>query len=99
MKWADLSAYSPDPLLISEVGWWPDSSAAYCYVQNRIQTWLDLVKFTPGDDKEQGSIKRIFRDSTKAWIESPGPIHWLDEGRVPVAQRTGRLEASLSIQV
>ena len=78
VQWADLSDYSPDPFLISDVGWWPDSSAAYCYVQNRIQTWLDLVKFTPGDDKDVGSIKRIFRDSTKAWIESPGPIHWLD---------------------
>ena len=22
----------------------------------------------------------MFRDSTKAWIESNGPIHWLDDG-------------------
>jgi dipeptidyl-peptidase 4 len=77
VRWADLSEYSPDPFLISEVGWWPDSSSAYFYVQNRIQTWLDLVKFTPGGDK--GSIKRLFRDSTKAWIESPGLIHWFTD--------------------
>ena len=25
-------------------------------------------------------MKRIFRDSTKAWIESNGPIHWLADG-------------------
>jgi dipeptidyl-peptidase 4 len=74
VHWADLAEYSPDPFLISEVGWWPDSSSAYFYVQNRIQTWLDLVKFTPGGEK--GSIKRLFRDSTKAWIDSPGVIHW-----------------------
>ncbi len=78
IQWADLSDYSADAFLISDVGWWSDSSAAYCYVQNRIQTWLDFVKFTPGEDK--GSVKRLFRDKTKAWIESPGPVHWLDDG-------------------
>ena len=78
VQWADLSDYSADSFLISDVGWWPDSSAAYCYVQNRIQTWLDFVKFTPGEEK--GSVKRLFRDQTKAWIESPGPVHWLDDG-------------------
>ena len=78
IQWADLADYSADSFLISDVGWWSDSSAAYCYVQNRIQTWLDFVKFTPGDEK--GSVKRLFRDQTKAWIESPGPVHWLDDG-------------------
>jgi dipeptidyl aminopeptidase/acylaminoacyl peptidase len=78
VQWADLADYSADSFLISEVGWWPDSSGPYCYVQNRTQTWLDLVKFNltgPG-----GSIKRVFRDSTKAWIESPGEIRWLTDG-------------------
>jgi dipeptidyl-peptidase-4 len=78
VQWADLADYSAGSFLISEVGWWPDSSAAYCYVQNRIQSWLDLVKFTPGEGA--GSAKRLFRDQTKAWIESPGPVHWLDDG-------------------
>jgi dipeptidyl aminopeptidase/acylaminoacyl peptidase len=77
VQWADLADYSADSFLISDAGWWPDSSSAYCYVQNRTQTWLDLVKFTPG--AEHGSATRLFRDSTKAWIESPGPIHWLDD--------------------
>ena len=78
MQWLDLSDYSADSFLISHAGWWPDSSSAYCYVQNRTQTWLDLVKFVPGG--ETGSTTRLFRDSTKAWIESPGPIHWFDDG-------------------
>jgi dipeptidyl aminopeptidase/acylaminoacyl peptidase len=77
-QWADLSDYSADSFLISDVGWWSDSSAAYCYIQNRVQTWLDFVKVTPGI--ETGNAKRLFRDSTKAWIESPGPVHWLDDG-------------------
>ena len=78
VQWADLSDYSADSFLISDVGWWSDSSAAYCYVQDRIQTWLDFVKFTPGE--ERGAVKRLFRDKTKAWIESHGPVHWLDDG-------------------
>jgi dipeptidyl-peptidase 4 len=78
VQWADLSDYSADSFLISDVGWWRDGSAAYCYVQNRTQTWLDFVKFTP--DAEAPSVKRLFRDATKAWIESPGPVHWLDDG-------------------
>jgi dipeptidyl-peptidase 4 len=78
VQWADLSDYSADSFLISDVGWWSDSSAAYCYVQNRIQTWLDFLKFTPGE--ENGSVKRLFRDQTKAWIESPGPVRWLGDG-------------------
>ena len=55
MQWADLSDYSADSFLISDVGWWPDSSAAYCYVQNRTQTWLDLVKFTPDARRARSS--------------------------------------------
>jgi dipeptidyl aminopeptidase/acylaminoacyl peptidase len=78
VQWAPLTDYSADSFLISDVGWFPDSSAAYCYVQNRTQTWLDFVKFTPGE--ESASIKRLFRDSTKAWIESPGPVHWMSDG-------------------
>ncbi len=75
-QWADFADYSPESFLVSEVGWF-DGSAAYCYVQNRTQTWLDLVKVTPGGDK--AVTRRLFRDSTKAWIESPGPLHVLDD--------------------
>jgi dipeptidyl-peptidase-4 len=76
VQWADLADYSPESFLISEVGWF-DGSSAYCYVQDRAQTWLDLVKVTPAGDK--GVTQRLFRDSTKAWIESPGPLHVLDD--------------------
>jgi dipeptidyl aminopeptidase/acylaminoacyl peptidase len=78
VAWAELVDYSADSFLISDAGWWPDSSAAYCYVQDRTQTWLDLVRVTPGPDR--ATAARVFRDSTKAWIESPGRIHWLDDG-------------------
>jgi dipeptidyl aminopeptidase/acylaminoacyl peptidase len=96
VQWADLSDYSADSSLISEVGWWPDGSAAYCYVQNRAQTWLDLVNVTPvageratgpGEPRRLPATRRVFRDATRAWIGSPGPLHafrdntflWLSE--------------------
>ena len=86
VQWADLSDYSPPSSLISEVGWFPDGSA-YCYVQDRAQTWLDLVKVTPEPGDEKAPTRRLFRDTTKAWIDSPGPLHpykdntflWLSE--------------------
>jgi dipeptidyl aminopeptidase/acylaminoacyl peptidase len=88
VQWADLSDYSADSFLISDAGWWPDSKAAYCYVQNRTQTWLDLVKFTPSAAGK--SVARVFRDSTRAWIESPGPIHWLaDDSFLWLSERDG----------
>ena len=36
--WGDLSIYQADAMLISQVGWWPDSKSAVAYVQNRTQT-------------------------------------------------------------
>ncbi len=95
IQWADFADYSPESFLISEVGWF-DGSAAYCYVQNRTQTWLDLVKVTPGDDR--ALTRRLFRDSTKAWIESPGPLHCARRQVVRLAQRAGRLEAPLPLR-
>jgi dipeptidyl aminopeptidase/acylaminoacyl peptidase len=90
VQWADLSDYSPDSFLISEVGWWPDSKAAYCHVQNRTQTWLDLVKVTPVPTEGKATCKRLFRDTTKAWIDSPGTIHVLkDQSFLWLSERDG----------
>ena len=78
MRWADLNGYSADAFLISHVGWWPDSSAAYCYVQDRTQTWLDLVKIAAADASPKA--QRLFRDTTKAWIADQEPITFLKDG-------------------
>src|SRR5262249_50718040 len=43
MMWIDPPGYERDNIVISEIGWWPDSSAVFAYVQDRSQTWLDLV--------------------------------------------------------
>jgi dipeptidyl-peptidase 4 len=75
VRWADLSSYE-GPWLISHVGWWPDGRAALAYVQNRTQTWLDMVRI-PVDGE---TPKRLFRETTKAWVDSPGDPHFLDDG-------------------
>jgi dipeptidyl-peptidase 4 len=96
VQWADLSAYSPESSLISEVGWWPDGRSAYCYVQNRTQTWLDLVTVTPAAGAVQAAaqprapVRRLFRDATAGWIESPGPIHpYKDNSFLWLSERDG----------
>ena len=45
--------------------------AAYGYVQDRTQTWLDLVKIAADDPQPEGR-NALFRDTTKAWIDDPG---------------------------
>ncbi len=74
--YADLSNYSADSFLISDAGWWPDGSKAYFYGQDRAQTWLDVLTIEPGSTEP----KRLFRETTKAWVESLGPIQVLKDG-------------------
>ena len=78
VRWADLSGYPADSSLISHVGWWADSSAAYCYVQDRTQTWLDVVKFAASDPAPKPQC--LFREATKAWVADPDPIAFLKDG-------------------
>jgi dipeptidyl aminopeptidase/acylaminoacyl peptidase len=80
VAWADLSEYSADASLISRVGWLPDSTAVYCYVQDRVQTWLDLLKIPVADDASSPKPTRLFRDESKAWIADQAPITFLADG-------------------
>lgn len=73
--WADLSDYSPDSFVISGVGWL-GGDAAYCYAQDRAQTWLDVVKVSARD----GGTTRLLRETTGAWVENPGGIEPLSGG-------------------
>ncbi len=56
-------------------GWWPDGQNAYLYVQDRAQTWLDFCTVADG-----GEVKRLFRETTKAWVDDPGPPVFLKDG-------------------
>jgi dipeptidyl aminopeptidase/acylaminoacyl peptidase len=82
----DLGGYPAKDTLVARVGWRPDGKGVYAYVQNRVQTWLDLVVWDP----ETGEPTKLFRDSSKAWIEDPGEPHFLPDGSFLFpSERTG----------
>lgn len=86
VRWADLASYLAGSILISEVGWWPDGNAAYLYVQDRTQTWLDVLKMPASG----GAPQRLFRETTGAWVESLGKPWFLDDGTFLVtSERSG----------
>ncbi len=64
-----------DNIVISNVAWDPDSTALTAQIQNRQQTFLDLMRLSSKD----GSSNKVFRDQTPAWIESPGAPVWIGD--------------------
>ncbi len=72
----DLSAWSAAEFLIVRVGWTPDSSQVVFQVQDRVQTWLDLVTADP----HTGAATTLFRDKTSTWIEPDDGPYWIDDG-------------------
>jgi dipeptidyl-peptidase 4 len=86
VRWADLSAYAPGSFLISEAGFWADSQSVFCYAQDRTQTWLDFLKLPVAG----GSPVKLFRETTRAWVDNPGPPLFLDDGSFLLpSERTG----------
>lgn len=76
INWVDFSGYDESEILISGVSWSSDGQQLLIQVQNREQTWLDLVAVN-----EKGEEPRLlFRDETPAWIESPGDPVLLNDG-------------------
>jgi dipeptidyl aminopeptidase/acylaminoacyl peptidase len=82
----DFGDYPVDAIVVSRVGWMPDSKAVFAYVQNRTQTWLDFVVWdTPG-----ARPRKLFRETTKAWVEDLGQPHFLPDGSfLLTSERTG----------
>ncbi len=82
----DLSGYPPESTLISRVGWVPGTKTVFAYVQDRKQTWLDFLTWP---DPQSKPVK-LFRETTKAWVEDLGEPHFLKDGSFLVqSERTG----------
>ena len=75
ITWVDLSDYDSE-ILVSNVSWRPDSSQLILQVQNRQQTYLDLVAV----DSMGTKLNKLFQDKTPAWIDSPGEPRWMSDG-------------------
>ena len=63
-RFADLSKYKPEDLLIARVTWTPDSKTVMFQALNREQTFLDLV--AAGLD---GRVRPVLTEKTPAWVE------------------------------
>lgn len=72
----DLSAYDSGAFLISWVGWSESQKTLRFAVQDRIQTWLDLLEVKPGSS----NASRLMRETTEAWVEPQGSPSELKDG-------------------
>jgi dipeptidyl aminopeptidase/acylaminoacyl peptidase len=80
------SDYSPADSIVARVGWLPDGSRVYAYLQNRTQTWLDVCTMPAAG----GPMTTLFRDTTKAWVDDPGePVFLPDGGFLLASEGTG----------
>ena len=77
----DLSAYDEGAYLVSHVQWTPDSTRVRLDIQDRAQTWLDLV-LAPADGS---AAERLFRETTEAWVESQHDATYLADGSFVLA--------------
>ena len=86
IRWARLADYSPDNMLVKHFNWMPDSSAVYCYVQDRAQRWLDFNRIRVADGQET----KLFRERTQAWVDNPGdPWFLTDQSFLLFSERDG----------
>lgn len=82
----DLSGYKPEDTIVSRVGWVPGTKTVFAYVQDRRQTWLDFLTWP---DPHSKPVK-LFRETTKAWVEDLGEPKFLKDGSFLVlSERTG----------
>ncbi len=77
-RWVDLFRYQGVEPLIVRVGWKPDSSRVVFEIANREQNWVDLNLADP----ENGRVETLFREESKAWVETDGLSlpEWLADG-------------------
>ena len=74
--WVGLGEYSASEFLIVDVDWVPDATSVAYQVQDREQTWLDLNLA----EASSGRSRRLFRETTKAWVNANGSPVWLENG-------------------
>ena len=74
--WVDLSRYDGQEILIVRIGWTPDGSSCLVHVQDRIQTWADVLSVDP----ETGAAELLMRETSPTWTERPEDPTWLGDG-------------------
>lgn len=85
-RFLELDGYLEGTYLITGAGWMPDNERIYFFVQDRAQTWLDFMAAS----KRVTDPRRLFRESTKAWVDVPDSPKFLSDGSFLISsERTG----------
>lgn len=86
VRWVELEDYVPGSYLITRVGWFPDSRSVYFYVQDRIQTWLDMLTVS----RQGQSVRSLLRETSPAWVNClEHPVFLKDQSFLFFSERTG----------
>ena len=86
-RWLDLSAYAGDEPLVVRVAWTPDASEVVYQVQDREQTWLDLL----AAPRDGGKPRKLLRESTPAFtsVLDDGLVMLEDHSFLWASERSG----------
>jgi dipeptidyl-peptidase-4 len=87
--WADLSAYPAEDRLVVGVAWPPAGDSLVYEVQDRRQTWLDVM-VTGLDGRSQP--RRLLRETSRAWVNPPEdaqPVWMADGSFLWLSERSG----------
>ena len=76
LRWQDLAQYGHSQPLIVRVEWTPDGQTLLYTVQDRVQTWAELV----AQDVESGQREVWIREESSSWVNRPRPLRWLEDG-------------------
>ncbi len=77
VRYFDMSRYGTIDTLIVRVTWHPDGKEVFFQVQDREQTWLEML----AGDVETGDVRVVFREESDCWIESGPEPFWLEGGK------------------
>lgn len=85
-RWCDLEAYPIADRLIVRVTWAPASNRVLFQLQDRAQTWLDLMAV----DAATGVVTRQWRETSDCWVEAgPEPRFLADGSYLWLSERDG----------
>ena len=81
----DLSTFPKDALVV-RVEWTPDGGTLLATIQDRIQTWAELVAVDPAT----GAVRKWIREESPTWVNRPESPRWLADGTfLWLSERTG----------
>jgi len=86
IRWMSLDRFDGMEILVVRVDWAEKSGRLTAQVQDREQTWLELLEFDPGS----GAETLLIREESPAWVNRLESPFWLADGSfIWQSERTG----------